>query len=816
MTLLTRKGFGAALLFLTIATVVISAGPYVPTGHALNDQTVQTVHSWTDILSGGVWAGLNHLGNNRTILDSAKAQAVIGSLASSPASTRDPPSLFTNNFRVTGNSSLFPLEDEPGIAVRNQTSQFLIVVGANSLSTGQMVSYVSADQGTDWSAPSFLALSRGNDTFASDPALGVDRGGTFYYSFLSLASSASGMVTSDDLVVATSTDGVHWTNHVAVQRKTFAGTSSVVSEIYDKEYLAVGPNKNNPSLDTVYVSYTDFTEFCPLSSSCKVNSTVMQVHSTNSGVTWSSPVAASPVATSPASSITGRVITGSMPAVSSNGNLLVAYFDTGTNGFLNASAIIMITRSIDGGTSFSPPLVAAPIPQQLTFASEGSSCCFRWWSSMFPSMDVAPDGTVYIAYGARQAKYSTDPADVYLVASIDGGTTWSLPTMINDHSSQNGHFFAWLRVSSDNIVHIIWGDQRLDPVGLGYDIFYATATNHGTTISPNSRVTDVGTDPLFTIGFIGDYFNLAVSGNQTYPVWTDGRRAVRPLGREILTGETDIFTARLGPRDTPSLAIQNTGNSGYQQPVTITATGLPREAFFVARMSGIPVISQTHLLSFFFSTRSGNLTDTILPTSNYYGAYSIGLDEWLSGAPLSTTTLYVVDSRSLQVSINGPTTASPGDNITWTIQIISPTEPATQGLGSTFTINQALLTTPSRSVQDLTSNVRPSGQTSYSVSLKLPSNAAGSYTLLVNASQTGALVRSSGTGTATVTVNSQVQNIASLASSEQTYTIIVGLIAATGVALQVIQLTRRRPSPPATIPPPANPPPDRPTTPPPA
>ena len=290
MTLLTRKGFGAALLFLTIATVVISASPYVPTGHAVNGQTVQIVHSWTDILSGGVWAGLNHLGDNRTILDSAQAQAMIGSIASSPASTQDPPSLFTNNFRVTGNSSLFPLEDEPSIAVRNQTSQFLMVVGANSLSTGQMVSYVSADQGTDWSAPSFLPLSRGNDTFASDPALGVDRSGTFYYSFLSLASTSGNV--SDDLVVATSTDGVHWTNHVAVQRKTFTGTSTITSELYDKEYLAVGPNKNSPSLDTVYVTYTDFTEFCPLLSSCKVNSTIMQVHSTNSGITWSSPAAA--------------------------------------------------------------------------------------------------------------------------------------------------------------------------------------------------------------------------------------------------------------------------------------------------------------------------------------------------------------------------------------------------------------------------------------------------------------------------------------------------------------------------------------------
>jgi len=807
-----RNGLGVALSFLAIATIMISAGPSVSIGHALTSHTIPTVHPWTDALSGSVWARLNHLEVNRTILDSAQAQAMIGSIASSPASIQDPPSLFTNNFRVTGNSSLFPLEDEPSITVRNQTSQFLMVVGANSLSTGQMVSYVSADQGTGWSTPSFLPLSRGNDTFASDPALGVDRGGTFYYSFLSLAASASGTVTNDDVVVATSADGVHWTNHVAVQRKTFTGASTIVSEIYDKDYLAVGPNRNNLSLDSVYVTYTDFTEYCPFPSSCNLNTTIMQVHSTNSGITWSSPVAVSPSATSPASSMTGRLITGPMPAVASNGNLYVAYFDTGINGFLNSTASIMVAKSTNGGASFSAAVVAATILQQLTFASEGSSCCFRWWSSMFPSMDVALDGTIYIAYGARQAKYSADPADVYLVASIDGGTTWSQPTVINDNSSQNGHFFAWLKVSSDNVVHIIWGDQRLDPVGLGYDIFYATATNHGTTIGPNSRVTDVGTDPLFTIGFIGDYFNLAVSGNQTYPVWTDGRRAVRPLGREILTGETDIFTARLGPRDTPSLAIQNTGNSGYQQPVTITATGLPREAFFVARMSGIPVISQTHLLSFFFSTRSGNLTDTILPTSNYYGAYSIRLDEWLSGAPLSTATLYVVDSRSLQVTINGPTTASPGDNVTWAIQIISPTGPATQGLGSTFTINQALLTTPGRSVQDLTSNVRPSGQTSYSVSFELPSNAAGSYTVLVNASENGALVRSSGTGTATVTVNSQVQNIANLASSEQTYTIIVGLIAATGVALQVIQLTRRRPSPPATTNPPTNPP----TTPPPA
>src|SRR5207302_2119616 len=137
----------------------------------------------------------------------------------------------------------------------------------------------------------------------------------------------------------------------------------------------------------------------------------------------------------------------------------------------------------------------------------------------------------------------------------------------------------------------------LDTVGLVYDIFYATATNHGATISQNIRVTDVGTDPLFTVGFIGDYFNLAVSGNQTYPVWTDGRRALRPLGREILTGETDIFTARLGPRDTPNIAIQNTGNAGYYGSVTITARDMPIEADVDGRANGNPVVYQSRLTS---------------------------------------------------------------------------------------------------------------------------------------------------------------------------------------------------------------------------
>ena len=760
-----RIVFSVFFLLLTITGLGFATSS-VPKAHAESGLNSQIQHPWTDALSGGLWARLNKFESNSSMLNAAQAQAILGSLSPSGLSTQLPPSLFTNNFRVTTNASFFPLEDEPSIAVRNQTGQVLMVVGANSLSTGLMASYVSSDQGSHWAGPAYLPLSMSNDSFASDPALAVDRSGTFYYSFLSIGQSFfSNPGGQDDIVVATSADGVHWANHVAVQRRAFLN-STIRSELFDKEYMAVGPSKSNSAVDAVYVTYTDFVDYCQNNPpfGCHENSTIMQVHSTNSGVTWSKPIAVSPSVTITSSffqSSTGRLVQGSMPAVAQNGDVYVSYYDSGKDGWLNASARIMITKSTDGGAGFSAPLQAAVIPQQLSFASQGNFCCFRWWSSMFPSMDVAPDGTVYIAYGARSSKFSVDPADVFLVASTDGGTTWSQPNKINDDSTQNAQFFAWLRVSTNGVVHIIWGDMRLDRAGIGYDIFYAEATNHGATISPNSRVTDVGTDPLYTVGFVGDYFNMAVSGNQVYPVWTDGRRGFRTVGRLFLFGETDIFTARLGPRDSPNIALGINPPAGYATPVQLSGSGLPRDAFFTVRMSGVRLLSQTNGISFFLSDETGSLADSITPNSNYYGAYNVELDEWVSGTPLATTTLYIVNTQDLKLSVTGPSIALQGDSVTWNLQVASPISTINQqGISSTTAITEALLTSPNGSVENLTSNVLSTGPGSYSLSTTLPANSAsGSYTLFVSASQTGLIVQSSGTSSSTLVVYSRSTSI---------------------------------------------------------
>lgn len=763
--------------------------------HSSHGQTAPTSQnlSWTDSLSGGLWARMNQVGNNHTILDPAQARAMFGSLVPSVSSPQPSPSPFTNNYRVTGNLSLFPVEDEPSIAVTNQTGRFLMVVGANSLSTNQMVAYYSKDQGTQWTGPTLLPLSRGNDTFASDPALGVDRTGRFYYGFLSISSSivfASGG--EDDVVVATSPDGITWTNHVAVQR-TSSGSITTSSELFDKDYLAVGPSKTNNSADEVYVTYTDFKQGCSgIICTSSENVTIMEVHSTDLGVTWSPPVPVSPTLTVPPSSRAPHIVQGSIPAVASNGDLYVAYYDSGADGWLNGTATIMVSKSTDGGNSFSPPTQAAQIPQELTLKS-GGNLGFRWWSSMFPSMDIAPSGTVYIAYGARQSTYSPDPADVYLVSSSDGAASWNQPRKINDDTTQKGQFFAWLKVAGDGIVHIIWGDQRLDPVGLGYDIYYAQATNQGTVITANTRVTDVGTDPQFTVGFVGDYFNLAVSGNQVYPIWTDGRRGIQALGRGFLEGETDIYTARLGPRDTPSITISTNTPAGYLAPAPISGSGLSRESFFVMRINGVGLLSQNNAAIFFFSDKTGSLTDILLPNINFYGSYTVELDEWLSGAQLATTTLNVVDTRSLQVLVTGPSTASPSDTVTWNLQLAPASGSLSQGSSTSITL--ALLTPPNGQAQDLTSQVKSTGPGSYSLSTILPGTAtAGSYTLSVNASETGPTVWSTGRGVAALTVGSSLSTANQL-NMLQIYTGIVGGIAALAVALQVLTLTGRKRTP---------------------
>jgi len=742
--------FVASLLLILLLTQ--NLGVSSPAKGGPSNQISSTL-TWKDALSQDLWMRANNLSLNYSLIDDEQAAQRISAYATNVLSGPPPPTIFSDNYRVSGNHSYAPLENEPSIVVSNSSGASKLVVGANSLIQPRMVSYASSDQGAHWSGPSYLPLSRSNDTSSSDPSLATDRAGRIYYSYISLGANTTSQLMGDDLVVATSTDGVRWTPHTALSRRSFPihqGAATLMSELYDKDFIAVGPSQSNKSLDSIFVTYTDFIDYCS-GFICATNITIMFIRSVDGAASFSKPVRISPTFRFTEES-RSEVVQGSDPVVGRDGTVYVAYYDSGKDGWLNGSAFIMFAKSNDG-MNFSRPAMAAKIPWEMSFKSPFN--IFRWWSSMFPSMDIAPDGTLYVAYSAKQDRYTLDQADVFLVSSKDGGITWSPPFKVNDDGTNAAQFFPALRVSSDGVVHIIWGDQRFDPLGIGYDVFYATFD--GSRISANLRVTDTSTDSIYTVGFVGDYFGLAVSGGQVYAVWTDGRRALQPVGRFILRGNTDIFIARVGERSTASLSVQSSLVAGYQYQLNLRGTGLPRDSFLQVRVNGSVLRSLTTGLGIFFTDHSGALSDIASIPANAVGAYSLSANEWVSGARLSNSQLLLTDTRGLLVDVGGPSIAFPGDALNWSIHVVPPS-----GRFDGLSILLTSLRYPDGTTIDLTPTLTNRGSGLFTLSSILPSSApVGSYTLTVIATQNAGLVVAQGTGIGTVAVNQDLLKLTS-------------------------------------------------------
>jgi hypothetical protein len=334
--------------------------------------------------------------------------------------------------------------------------------------------------------------------------------------------------------------------------------------LYDKPYIAVGASVVNPGKDVIVVTATRFMDMLILDPETWTEKFVGTMAITvtvshDGGLTWTPPINVSPVIMWEYG-VGGvpRVVQGSMPAVAPDGTIYVAYYDSGLDGWLSGSAYIMVTRSLDGGLTWEEPRIAAVIKTEMEYYA--TPAFFRWWSSMFPVIKVGPDGTVYIVFCMDpDGPFGPDRGDVFLVKSTDGGKTWTPPIRVNDDDTVNAQFFPWIDVDEEGVIHVIWGDRRLDPWDFAYDIYYAASYDGGETFTENMRVTDYTNNPLFGLSFffIGDYFNVDASGGQIYVVWTDSRRSMSYMGGFYWAGlQQDIYMAKVGPRPKPSMEVK--------------------------------------------------------------------------------------------------------------------------------------------------------------------------------------------------------------------------------------------------------------------
>jgi len=159
---------------------------------------------------------------------------------------------------------------------------------------------------------------------------------------------------------STGDGGASWnfTGHPAIE--TFASSQTTGLPLNDKEYIAVDNSPTSPFRDRVYVAWTIFA--------ADGTAYIFDAHSDDYGQTFSSPVLVSTTSASlctntlglPTPQGTCNFNQGADPFTGPDGTLYIAYsnFNNTVTGSDNRNQVLL-TKSTDGGQTFSAPVKAA-------------------------------------------------------------------------------------------------------------------------------------------------------------------------------------------------------------------------------------------------------------------------------------------------------------------------------------------------------------------------------------------------------------------------------------------------------------------------
>lgn len=333
-----------------------------------------------------------------------------------------------------------------------------------------------------------------------DGVLAVDTKGNFYYSMI--AFDLNNRVT---VGVSRSTDGgATWGRLV-----NGSTTATQDNAFQDKEWMTVDRSPASRFKDSVYLCWTNFLN--------NGKSRILFARSKDQARTFKAPVVVAESATQ------SGFVQGSMVATGPAGEVYVTWIDAEFG-----KTTIKLAKSVNGGKSFSAPATLVSF-RNPTFPANGI-----FDANTFPSIGVdistaATRGNIYIVYAARPANDSFDRSNIFLVASSDGGVTWTAPRLLNDDNSDAEQLLPSVAVADDGAVAATWYDRRNDLANLSLvDVYAVVSTDGGRNFAPNRRITTtnwpvVPTPFNLRAGYHGDYHQLTTRGNQFLFNWADDR-----------------------------------------------------------------------------------------------------------------------------------------------------------------------------------------------------------------------------------------------------------------------------------------------------
>ncbi|MGI8810626.1 MAG: sialidase family protein [Acidimicrobiales bacterium] len=247
------------------------------------------------------------------------------------------------------------------------------------------------------------------------------------------------------------------------------------------------------------------------------------------------------------------------PAVDGEG---VLHIVTPSRGFLDpprptdpAVRPSVYRFSTDNGKTFSPAVDIDPGNQGFSFSRKqmlaadpnSPNLYFTWYGN--------PNQKAKRPAAGQPPSPEFDDRTVYLRSSNDGGKSWSEPKTVNDDAStkMNQHYDPNLFIAPNGRLDMAWYDFRSSPTPEGEgaggnaggfnDVFYASSTDGGRSITKNVRISDriidrnigVWSNNTHIHGNVG----IASSEDSVYFAWQDSRNG------NSVTNTEDIYFASL-------------------------------------------------------------------------------------------------------------------------------------------------------------------------------------------------------------------------------------------------------------------------------
>jgi hypothetical protein len=198
---------------------------------------------------------------------------------------------------------------------------------------------------------------------------------------------------------------------------------------------------------------------------------------------------------------------GAVPAVGPDGEVYVGWSNRDT---------LFFDKSLDGGATWLPnDVVISDQPGGWDYYIPGLQRCNGLPVTRCDLSNSVYHGTIYINWSDQ--RNGNDNTDIWISKSTDGGASWSVPLKVNDDNLVKQQFLTWMDVDQvTGNVYVLFYDRR-NYSDHNTDVYLAYSTDGGNTFT-NVKISESPFIPNTSV-FFGDYTNLSAYNGKIAPIW---------------------------------------------------------------------------------------------------------------------------------------------------------------------------------------------------------------------------------------------------------------------------------------------------------